>query len=402
VARLERRLDEHGKRLLGWDEILDGELPATATVMSWRGTEGGVTAAQRGHDVVMTPVQTHYLDYLQTASPDEPPGRPTLVALQQVYDFEPVPAALDAAQARHILGVQANVWTEHMRGFDRVQHAIFPRIAALAESAWSPKAARDYKDFLQRLPAMLPRWQAQGIAWAQTPFQPLFDVQGPDAAGNVRVALSQPLGYPVRYTTDGSAPTASSPLYAAPLALPLPARLQAGAFFDGHALAAPLARELTAASLRSRSDEQLAMCTDQLMLRLEDDGPRLGDRAIYNVDIFNPCWSWKQAPLAGIGEVEVRAGRMPYLFQLAHDEPHRTFKPAQTPHGELELHAGCDGPLLAGLPMPEKTGEDGFVTLRAPLHDAPASADLCIWFTGDTRPTMWVLDRVTLVPGEGD
>ena len=94
----------------------------------------------------------------------------------------------------------------------------------------------------------------------------------------------------------------------------------------------------------------------------------------------------------------MRAGRMPYVFQLAHDESHRSFKPARTAHGELELHAGCDGPLLASLPMPAATDADGFVSLRAPLHDAPASTDLCLWFTGDTRPAMWVLDRVTLVP----
>ena len=140
------------------------------------------------------------------------------------------------------------------------------------------------------------------------------------------------------------------------------------------------------------------MCTGQLMLRLEDDGPREGDRAIFNVDIFNPCWSWKQAPLAGIDAIEVRAGRIPYFFQLAHDEHARKFKPAKTAHGELELRAGCDGPLLATLPMPASTDADGFVTLRAPLRDAPASTDLCLWFTGDTRPAMWVLDRATLVP----
>jgi hexosaminidase len=346
----------------------------------------------------MAPSSDLYFDYLQTASPDEAPGRPALIPMQQVYAFEPVPAALDAQQARHILGVQANVWTEHMRSFARVQHAVFPRIAALAEVAWTPKAERDYADFLQRLPSLLPRWQAQGIEYAETPFQPLFDVSGPDAQGKVHVALSQPLGYELRATTDGSAPNADSPPYSAPLSLALPATVQAQAFLGTRALAPPVLRELGAASLRSRSDEELAMCTNQLMLRLEDDGPRIGKRAIFDVDIFNPCWTWKQAPLRGIAAVEVRAGRIPYFFQLAHDESHRTFKPARTPHGELELHAGCDGPALASLPLPAGPDADGFVTLRAPLHDAPATADLCLWFTGDTRPAMWVLDRVTLLP----
>ena len=208
VARLERFLSSHDRRLLGWDEILDGELPPSATVMSWRGTDGGIAAAKRGHDVVMAPWDKLYLDYLQTMSPAEEPGRPTQVTLETVYAFEPVPAVLDATQAKHILGVQANVWTEHMRSFGRVQHAVFPRIAAVAESAWSPREGKDYADFLQRLPAMLPRWDAIGIVPAATPFQPLIDATA-EAGGKVRVAMSQPLGYAIRYTTDGSTPTAS-------------------------------------------------------------------------------------------------------------------------------------------------------------------------------------------------
>ena len=397
VARLERFLSTHDRRLLGWDEILDGELPPSATVMSWRGTDGGIAAAKRGHDVVMTPWDKLYLDYLQTMSPAEEPGRPTQVTLETVYAFEPVPAVLDATQAKHILGVQANVWTEHMRSFKRVQHAVFPRIAAVAESAWSPREGKDYADFLQRLPAMLPRWTSIGITPAATPFQPLMDATA-ETGGKARVVMSQPLGYAIRYTTDGSAPNASSTAYAGPLSLALPVDVQAQAYAGEQALAPPVRRAFTASSLLTRSDEELAMCTGQLMLRLEDDGPREGDRAIFNVDIFNPCWSWKQAPLVDVGAIEVRAGRIPYFFQLAHDEPARKFKPAKTAHGELELHAGCDGPLLATLPMPDRTDADGFVTLRAPLRDAPASTDLCLWFTGDTRPAMWVLDRATLVP----
>ncbi|WP_425501442.1 family 20 glycosylhydrolase [Pseudoxanthomonas yeongjuensis] len=397
VKRLEKFLVAHHKRLIGWDEILEGGLPEEATVMSWRGIEGGIVAANQGHDVVMSPSDKLYLDYLQTDSPNEPPGRPATITLEQVYAFEPVPAALAADKRAHILGLQANVWTEHMRSFARVEHAIFPRIAALAETAWSPQDKKDWEGFVARLPAQLQRYRAMDIAYAQTPFEVRSALIEDRKQGTVQVSLSNQLGYAdMRYTTDGSDPTAASKQYSAPFELKLPAELRATVFVDGQALATPTLRTIDAASLLTRSDEELAMCTGALMLRLEDDGPAEGERAIFNADIFNPCWEWKAADLDGIASITVRAGRMPYYFQLAHDESHRKFKPAKSVHGELEIRAGCEGPVLATVPMPAATAADGFVDLRTELKPTSGPQDLCIYFTGDTRPAMWVLDRATL------
>jgi len=401
LKRLEHFLVAHDRLMIGWDEIIEGGLPPEAAVMSWRGIEGGVTAARLGHDVVMSPVTELYFDYLQTDSPDEQPGRPATIELQRVYAFEPVPAALDAQQRKHILGLQANNWTEHMRSFARVEHALFPRVAAVAETGWSPPGRKDFADFRRRLPALLAHYRAWGVDYSPTPFQPRLEIAGGERAGQVRITLADRLGYEdLRYTTDGTAPTAASPRYQAPLALDLPVQLQAATFWQGQPLAPPVVRRLDAASMRSRSDEELAMCTGKLMLRLEDDGPRVGERAIFNADIFNPCWQWKQADLRGVGSLQVRAGQVPYYFQLAHDEPNRTFQPAHSAHGELVVRNGCEGPTLASVKLPAKPDRDGFYTLRAKLpKDAPAQADLCLYFTGDTRPTMWVLDRLTLDPG---
>ena len=400
VNRLGTYLAQHGKRIIGWDEILQGgPLPDGAAVMSWRGTEGGIEAARKGHDVVMTPVSHLYFDYLQTASPAEPPGRPSLIPLQKVYGFDPVPEVLDETQRKHIIGVQANVFTEHMHSFDRVEHAVFPRIAALAEVAWSPQASRDLDSFKTRLPNLLAHYRGLHIHYALTPFQVLFDTT-PSADGHqATVALSDPMEYAdIRYTTDGSAPKADSQRYTATLTLAVPTTLQAAVFFKDKPLAPATVLGLTADALRTRSDEQLAMCTGALMLRLEDDGPREGPRAVYNVDIFNPCWEWKAAPLSNIASVQVRAGRIPYFFELAHDEHLRTFKKAKSTYGEMEIHDGCDGALLGSVPLPKDPGADGFQTLDIPLKNAPAQANLCVVFTGDTRPNMWVLDRMTLVP----
>lgn len=402
IKRLERYLDGKGRRLLGWDEILEGGLPPKATVMSWRGIEGGIAAATQGHDVVMAPWDKLYLDYLQTGSPNEEPGRPTQVTLETVYTYEPVPAELDDAQSRHVLGVQANVWTEHMRTWPRVQHAIFPRIAALAESAWSPRARRDYPDFLARLPAQLHRYRALGIHYAPTPFEVLAEIAADRSAATARVSLSNPLGYPIRYTTDGSEPDATSPPYTGAIDIELPARIRAAPFFNDRALAPATAHTIDTAGLLTRSDEQLRTCPDtgRLLLRLEDDGPIDGGRALYNVTIFYPCWLWPAADLADdIGALRVRLGRLPYYFQLAHDEPLRTFMPAETEHGELLVQSGgCNGSTLARIPLPAAPGEDGFLSVDVPVEQAQGSTDLCFTTTGDTRPAMWVLDRVDLVP----
>jgi len=403
IKRLETFLEQHDRRLIGWDEILEGGLPPEATVMSWRGTEGGLKAASEGHDVVMSPVTDMYMDYLQTNSPNEPPGRPATIPLARVYGFEPVPDALAKDKQHHILGLQANMFTEHTRSYARLQHNLFPRLAAVAETGWSPRERRDYADFLARLPAQLQRYQAMGIAYAQTPFQVELDSTDDRAAGTATLALRTALGYDIHYSVDGSAVTAQSPRYTAPLQQPLPVALQAATFFNGQALAKAASRfDVTAASLLSRTDEHLAQCPGegQLLLRLEDDGPADGERAIFNVDIFNPCWLWKDADVEGIAKLRVRAGQIPYYFQLAHDEPNRRFAPKRSAHGEMDILGGqCNGKPLASVTLPAAPGADGFITLEAALpRSLKGTQNLCVRFTGDTRPTMWVLDEMTLLP----
>jgi hexosaminidase len=151
-------LTAHGRRLVGWDEILEGGIAPNAVVMSWRGEDGGIAAARAGHDVVMAPGSRTYFDHYQSAdTAAEPLAIGGYLPLDTVYSYEPVPAALTDAEARHVLGSQGQVWTEYIPDAKRVEYMAFPRACALAEVLWTPKAERDFADFTTRLATHLER-----------------------------------------------------------------------------------------------------------------------------------------------------------------------------------------------------------------------------------------------------
>ncbi|MBE0697757.1 MAG: beta-N-acetylhexosaminidase, partial [Anaerolineaceae bacterium] len=164
IRRIEAYLNSKGRRLIGWDEILEGGLAPNASVMSWRGIEGGIQAAKEGHDVVMTPNTYCYLDYYQSEDHStEPPAIGGYLPLEKVYSFNPVPPGFTAEEAAHILGGQANLWTEYIPNEEQTGYMLFPRASALAEVLWSGTEGRDYADFLARLEGLLPRLKQMGI-----------------------------------------------------------------------------------------------------------------------------------------------------------------------------------------------------------------------------------------------
>jgi hexosaminidase len=213
-------LTSKGRRLIGWDEILEGGLAPDATVMSWRGIDGAIAAAKAGHDTVLSPAPDLYLDHWQSAG-DLSPGRSNTLSLEMVYNFEPMPASIPEEQRKHILGLQANLWAEMMRTEERVTYMAFPRIAALAEVAWSPESRINWADFQRRLEPQLKRYDALGIRYAR-------EVQ----------INPQP---------------------------------------------------------RRRLSHDLEQCGDGYLLSLEDDAPIEGERAVFLVNISNPCWIWRGA-----------------------------------------------------------------------------------------------------------
>ena len=173
-------LADHDRIMVGWDEILDGPVPSNATVMSWRGTQGAITAARLGHDVVMSPAPALYFDNLQSRRDDEPAGRLGIVPLSQVYNVELMPPVLSAEEARRVLGAQANLWSEYLPSNWYLQHATFPRIDALSEAVWTPPSKMNWAGFLARLPAQMQRYKRQGIAAADVAFA--VDFQLPERA----------------------------------------------------------------------------------------------------------------------------------------------------------------------------------------------------------------------------
>ncbi|MBP7746072.1 MAG: family 20 glycosylhydrolase [Phycisphaerae bacterium] len=214
IRRIERFLNSHNRRLIGWDEILEGGLAPNATVQAWRSLDHAVTAARAGHDVICSPTSHCYIDYPQYADPARPEWM-GFITLEKSYAFEPTPAGLTPEQARHVLGLEGTMWTERTP-MSRVDHQVFPRMCALAEAAWSPAETRNAADFARRMDMHYARLEALGVTYCVPP--PRLTHPQATFTESVTVEFAPPFrGGEIRYTTDGSEPDAKSPQYQQPL-----------------------------------------------------------------------------------------------------------------------------------------------------------------------------------------
>lgn len=211
IRRMEKFLSSNKRRLLGWDEILEGGLAPGANVMSWRGENGGIEAAKAGHDVIMTPGGYCYFDATQANPATQPEAFGGFLPISKVYSYDPVPAVLNPSEAKHILGVQANVWTEYIPTIEHLEYMIFPRLLALAEVGWTNKNNKSWTGFEERLQQHYLLLQRNNIHY----YRPITNLEIKASGDTIQKAslvkiISEQYKPEIRYTTDGSTPTAAS------------------------------------------------------------------------------------------------------------------------------------------------------------------------------------------------
>jgi hexosaminidase len=398
VQRMGRYLAARGRRLVGWDEIIEPGLASDATIVSWRGVDGALAAARRGNDTVLSPWPTLYLDFRQSDAADEPPGRLRLATLATVYRYEPMPPGLDAESARHVLGLQANVWTEHIATEERFAHAAFPRAAALAEVGWSPAASRNWPGFLARLAATFGRYRLLGLEAADSEFA--VRAKPSEArrdAARIELATASGAGE-IHYTLDASAPSAASSAYQGPLELSLPATLAALSTQAGEPLAAPRQYRFAAGGERRRTSAELELCTDNLGLALEADAARGSPRPVLRLDIMNPCWIYRGADLSAGASLRASVGALPFNFQIGADAAKIRVGDSTTADGELEVRIdGCDTTPVLRIPLAAAASRLGVTSLDGARLPARAGRhDLCLRFARPALDPMWALDWVEL------
>lgn len=218
MAHIEKFLNEKGRQIIGWDEILEGDVAPNATVMSWRGSAGGIKAAQMGHDVIMTPNTHCYFDYFQSTDKANEPYDAIggYVPVEKVYSLEPT-EGLNDEQKKHILGAQANLWTEYILSPEQVEYMVLPRMAALAEVQWTQPEKKDYQDFVKRLVSLVHLYQRDGLNYAKHIFDIQAEISTPQAGSSsertAQVTLSTVDNAPIYYTLDGSQPSEKSQQY---------------------------------------------------------------------------------------------------------------------------------------------------------------------------------------------
>lgn len=263
IKRIEKIINARGYNMIGWDEILEGGLAPNATVMSWRGEKGGLESMEQGHDVIMTPNTYCYIDLKQGQPDMEPNIGYGQLLLSTSYGYKIVPEGLTAEEAKRILGIQANMWTESIADWGKLTYMTFPRLYAIAETGWTPQDDKNWDDFTKRLDVTLNRLDAQGVRYATSAYSPWIKQIGKE--GNIEVNIKTEVnGLDIHYTTDGSEPTLESPKYTAPFTVDQSVTVKARAFQNGEAMGYLATKKLPihlAANIKS---------DDQIVQRLTD------------------------------------------------------------------------------------------------------------------------------------
>ncbi len=234
IKRMEKFIVSKNRKLIGWDEILEGGLAPEATVMSWRGVEGGIAAAKQGHDAIMTPGSHCYFDYYQADPASEPKAIGGFTSLKKVYSYEPTPAELTAAEAKHILGAQGNVWTEFIPTTSHVEYMAVSRMIALSEVVWSPKSTRNWHDFQRRLPNQFKRLDYMKVNYSKGSYKVGVNTMHDKKSGTMKVVLqSEQFEAPIQYTLNGDDVKPTSLVYSGPVEVKANGVIRAGIFVDG-------------------------------------------------------------------------------------------------------------------------------------------------------------------------
>jgi hexosaminidase len=220
IKRIEKYVNSKGKQIIGWDEILEGGLAPNAAVMSWQGIEGGIAAAKQKHMAVMTPGSHCYFDHYQAPASDEPLAIGGYTPIEKVYSYEPIPNELNAEEQHYILGAQANLWTEYILNEKHLEYMALPRMAALAEVVWTPKEIKNETAFLTRLQKHFLLLDKLNINYAKALYKVESKVSPSTTTKHIALELNanSSLGE-IRFTTDGTTPTAASLLYQSPIEL---------------------------------------------------------------------------------------------------------------------------------------------------------------------------------------
>jgi hexosaminidase len=404
ATRIGGYLAAHGRRIVGWDEILRPGLRQDAIVMSWHGVAGAHTAALAGNDTILAPDPALYFDHRQSTLPTEPPGRLNVISLEDVYRFEPDDAALNAGQRHHVLGVQANLWTEHIQNEARLQWMALPRAAALAEVAWSAAKRRDWPDFLERLVPMFARYRAFGLNYSDSVFAPAAHFSR--SAGGYTVALSNQAQSSaaaiseIRYTLDGRDPTAESTRYETPPMVSRGAEIRAAAFVGADPASRTWAMRIDATTALRRDSHHLEQCADGVGLLLEPVavGSPVSAGLPLAIDIMNPCWIDRGVDLSDGPRIVAAVAPVPFNYEIGADAAKIRVGDARSTEGELEIRIdGCDTPVRSLLPLAPAAGSKGVTTLPVQeLPRLPGKHDLCLRFARPRLDPMWALDWIEI------